>query len=384
MCILKKSIAPYVDEPFLFVETGINVYSFEELLFHCYHYWRESLNDVTGGGVAKWVQEKLELGFVAGKIDKIMRAQTPISEKYMQFLALEGYLDEDDLYMLEFKIMAWENKSELEKVKQQGDERLHAEDYEKALFYYEKLLEFGEDASVYNNIGCCCMKMGRLSQAEEYFQKAGALEPRNSRIKLNLSMLYSLQNRSSEAEEMLVELEKTDNDRNVQYYLGVLELRRNNMDKAEAYFNRAVDMGNTMDANAALSKIAMRKKDYVSAKRYIERITDKSSKQYLEHMAQINYALGDKAAALKNTEQLLIRSFDKASHWTMAAKLYRETGNLQKAANAVAKALELDAANEEAVFEDARLKKELGKHKDYQQQLGKIIDQWKAKYRVSV
>lgn len=383
MCDLKVSIPPYSDVPFHFIETGINVYSFEELLFHCYHKWKESLSDLKSGGVSLWVKDTLGLAFIAAQIDRLMTQDAMLSEKYLKFLSLEGYFDEDELLDLEHEIAAWENKSELEKLKQQGDERLYEKDYEKAVYYYEKLLNYGESAAIHNNIGCCYMKLGRFLDAEEHLRHAAMFDKRNAKIKLNTAMLYLLGNRESEARVLLLELEKTDNDRDVQYYLGDLELRCSDLKRAAEYFTRSAKMGNTADAYAALCKISLKTEDYEGARGYLEKIEDKTSSQYLENMAKINYITGDMKAALENAEQLLVRYFNNPAYWALAAKLYRETGDIEKAAASIAKAAEFDETNDAVIFESAKIKKALGKTLEYQSLLSRIVERWSSRYRLS-
>ena len=64
--------------PYRFPGTGIQVYSFEEVLYHVYHYWKQSVDDVVDSGLASWVHDSLGLSFLSARMKEISKIEKRI------------------------------------------------------------------------------------------------------------------------------------------------------------------------------------------------------------------------------------------------------------------------------------------------------------------
>jgi Tfp pilus assembly protein PilF len=80
-------------------------------------------------------------------------------------------------------------------------------------------------------------------------------------------------------------------------------------------------------------------------------------------------------------QKALITNKNSIDLWIRLAEYYRLNYDLQKATGAITKALELSKKNPRANLENARIKKALGKIKDYQVILNSVLVGFKEKYR---
>jgi len=72
---------------------------------------------------------------------------------------------------------------------QQGNQSYQAEDYQKALAAYERILQLGqENWQVYYNLGNACYKLRQPAQAILYYERAQRLNPDNEDIRFNLDL----------------------------------------------------------------------------------------------------------------------------------------------------------------------------------------------------
>lgn len=75
--------------------------------------------------------------------------------------------------------------------KAEADSAYAAEKYEQAIPIYEALLEKGEHADVYYNLGNCYYKTDRIAPAVLNYERAALLAPGNSDIRFNLELARS-------------------------------------------------------------------------------------------------------------------------------------------------------------------------------------------------
>jgi Tfp pilus assembly protein PilF len=105
------------------------------------------------------------------------------------------------------------------------------------------------------------------------------------------------------------------------------------------------------------------------------------TKELLVKQAYVYFASGNVPAAIKCIEKALMTNKSDAGLWVALAVYYRMDYDFQKAQAAVSTALNIDPFNEKALLENARIKKSLGKTKEYQEVLKNILSSLKKKYR---
>lgn len=72
--------------------------------------------------------------------------------------------------------------------KSEADSAFVHEEYEKAIDIYTGLLEQGESADIYYNIGNCYYKTDRIAKAILNYERAALLDPGDANIRFNLAM----------------------------------------------------------------------------------------------------------------------------------------------------------------------------------------------------
>jgi len=103
---------------YTFKETGIAVYSFEEALYHAYHHWQQSADDVASDAMCDWVQQ---LGHtnIAAKI-KAMHT-SGYMDRIIAFISCADYFSGDEITSLVQTLKIHEQKFEWERIKKHID-----------------------------------------------------------------------------------------------------------------------------------------------------------------------------------------------------------------------------------------------------------------------
>ena len=104
--------------PYVFRATGIAVYSLEEAMYHVFHYWRESLEDLQSGQIGTWVAE-LGLPDIAQNLIDPNEKQP--SALLIEFLQSINYFSTDDINSIKTSLHAWEQRQEWERLKERAD-----------------------------------------------------------------------------------------------------------------------------------------------------------------------------------------------------------------------------------------------------------------------
>jgi tetratricopeptide (TPR) repeat protein len=97
--------------------------------------------------------------------------------------------------------------------------------------------------------------------------------------------------------------------------------------------------------------------------------------------AELHAAAGNLPAAAKAVQLALINQSNNIELWVKLAKYYRMDYDLPKAESAITKALSIDAENERARLESARIKKAQGRTREYQGILNQVLKGFRQRYR---
>ena len=88
-----------------------------------------------------------------------------------------------------------------------------------------------------------------------------------------------------------------------------------------------------------------------------------------------------KDLALEAVQKSISKNKNYIYSWIALARFQRRNNCLEEAEKAISEALRIDAENEEAQIEAAKIQKELGKEKEYRQSLKELINKWVHRYR---
>ncbi|MDR1687210.1 MAG: tetratricopeptide repeat protein [Clostridiales bacterium] len=371
----------YASAAYTFKSTGIKVYSFEEALYHCYTYWKESADDFAAPEFIAWVRDTLNLAHIATKI-KPPTDGGDFAEKFLQFLLIADYFDSAQINDLKNRLKAWENSLEWERLKERADSLNAKDDAQKAYPLYKRALGFGENEGLFNNFAVCLMKLQKYEEAFEYLSRAYEMQPDNTDILVNYTEAAILSHNFNKAVALLKKLCEIKEDADVYYLYAQLYYETGDIRNASAYTEKALADKYDPYYVYRLADIYVQLRMYDEALQALNKIKDQD-RDFLVKQAEVYIAAGHIPAAIKCIERALFYSRTDSELWIRLALYYRLNYDTQKAQAAITTALNHDPFNEKALLESARIKKALGKTKDYQEILKNILNSLKKKYRES-
>ena len=370
--------------PFIFHSTGIRVYSLEEALYHTFHYWRESVDDFLSREMMTWVSE-MGLSFVVSKMQEIAE-EKHFTTRILGFLQLVTYFSPDELSSLQSTLEAWERRCEWEKLKERADYFVERGDPFKALPLYKRALQLEENVALLNNIGVAYMQMSLAKKAVTCLARAHTLEPDNISVMLHYIEAAILSKQFETAAQMLEKVESLAPDFvDISFLHGLMAYKQKNYSQALAYYEEAMKLDPT--ASYYVYKVADTYKamrQYKQALHVLSKIADKNAEYYVKE-AEVHAAAGDVPASLRCMRSAT--SGDGANNaglWAKLAEYYRHDYDWRRAEKAIAHALELSPDNDKVRLESTRIKKGLGRTREYQAGLTDMLKSFKGRYRTDV
>jgi len=373
------------ETPYRFTGTGIQVYSFEEVLYHVYHHWKQSVDDISAPNLVSWVQDTLGLSFIATKMKDIAQVES-FSERMLSFLALVEYFNEAELLELKPQLERWEKRLEWETYKERADDLMRRGEPSKAIALYRRALQFDENVPLLNNLSVAYMQIEAYETACMYLEQAQKLEPGNWELTLHYSEALIAAGRLEDAAKAIDHISATSPDSadgDILYLRGELSLKMGQSTESIAFFERAIALSQE-------EQYVFRLADVYATRRQFEKALDILAQFIPEKESNLTCLM--KEAELHNLADNLpsaISAIQKATEikpghlelWVRLARYHRLNYNIPKAEEAIAKALAIDASNERAVLENARIQKNMGRTKAYQQLLKGILAEFKTRYR---
>ena len=370
------------DAPYKFKVTGIRVFSFEEALYHSFAYWKQSSEDVFSDDFADWVNDGLGLKYLAARI-KTLRGVKSFGERFASFLRLVDFFDADEIEGLQGDLSRWEKRRDWEKLKERADYLMERNEPDKAAAFYLRAAALEENHAIYNNLGVALMKTGEYERAYRYLKQAEALSDNDRDVRLNLAEAAAYSGRYDEAAGLISAAgEIAQGAAEIPFLRGLLALQKNEYSKSISYFENAVALSGGGDAYYihCLSDVYAKMRQYEKALRTLESVANKDS-AYYEKQAEIYASSGDVPSSVRATLKALVTDNQSAELWLKLAAYHRRDYDLQKANAAITRSLSIDPENERAKLERARIKKAMGRTREYQAALGDILKGFKERYR---
>jgi len=368
--------------PFSFKTTGIRVYSFEEALYHVYHYWRESVDDILSDGMISWVGQ-MDLPLLATGMNDLKKKSSLVA-RVLGFLQLVDYFDRDELDQLKVDLQAWEQRNEWEQLKERADSLANHGQPGEALALYKRALNTAESALLLNNMGVAYMQLGAPKDAMRHLTRALALAPENFDILLHYTEAAILSGEYKTAGASLAQAEEQKpDDSGIPFLHGLMAHLKKNHNEALIYFKHAAKLSPEIDCYVyKIADVLCAIHQYDKALAALKRIPKKDAAFHAKE-AELHAATGSLPAAINALQQAL--TFGEAPILlTRLAAYHRQNHDLQKAEATIKKALAIAPDNNPALLESARIKKSLGRTRDYQAALNVLLKGLKEKYRASV
>ncbi len=185
--------------------------------------------------------------------------------------------------------------------------------FEKSLEKFERAKDADPDYhAVYNGYGLLYQRLGETSKAEKNFKKALKLNKNDSATMNNYGRFLCQSGRYDEAEKIFMNAASNPIYETPEIAItnaGTCSIVQGDLDKAEAHFRRALSI-NTKIATALIqmSQISYDKKNYLSARAYLQRYlaVAKHTSRSLWLGIRIENQLGDKD--LISSYSLLLRN----------------------------------------------------------------------------
>ena len=182
--------AKVAETPFTFLNTKVEIYTYEELCFYIYNNTMLISKSALSDKLFNWIREELGMEELADKLVGMMNKTT-----YAQDLLIE-ILSEGDYYTLEEiknYAEAWQKYRKLDKLqraKLKADGYLAYRRYIKAATFYDDILdEIDEDrdpifvGNIYHNRAVAASNNMDLEDAKKYFMKAYELNENMDSLK---------------------------------------------------------------------------------------------------------------------------------------------------------------------------------------------------------
>jgi tetratricopeptide (TPR) repeat protein len=375
-CVSQQPDAP----PFAFKATGIRVYSFEEALYHVYHYWRESVDDVLSDAMVTWVTD-LGLTYIAARMKDLVKVDS-FADRMAGFLRLAEYFDEAEMAELRVNLTRWETRREWEQLKERGDYFLKRNDPAKALPLYRRALQYDENVPLLNNLAVAHMRLSAYAEALRFLARARSLEPENRILTLHYAEAAILCGEYKRGANALQQAQNKGLSPDIPYLYGLMAYERQDYPAALERFEEAINQDASVPLYAyKMADTYLHMRQYDNALDALKRV-DQPDGEYHAKKAEIYAAYGNHPAAIRAIQQALASpGGDSVNMWVRLAALYRRDYDLERANAAIVRALSLDADSDTARLENARIKRGLGRMREYQAGLADVLRGFKQRYR---
>ena len=207
-----------------------------------------------------------------------------------------------------------------------GSSELLNEEYTNALISLKRANELrSKDTKILNNLGMAYYFKNDLKTAKKHLQDAIDADSDNMDAKSNLAAIYMQEDNLAQAEKMYEEISLVltyQYQFRILYNLGVIQLKKNNEDKALAFFKDSLKAdSNYCSANYQLGLIYKKRKNFELALENFKAATKGSCYQYpAPHFAQALTLLEDGQYQMANEKfKHIINSFPQ-SEFAKAAK----------------------------------------------------------------
>lgn len=372
----------YNNSGFSFRSTGITVYTFEEALYHVFHYWRESVDELLSEGMIAWVSE-LGLSYITARLKEISREKN-FTLRIINFLQVIDYFSDSQLDSLKASLKKWEMRLEWEKLKERADYLVNRGEPAKAIALYKQALKLEENVTLLNNIGVAYMQLGENETALHHLTRGRTIEPQNFDLLLHYTEAAILSGQHKKARQALAKADTiAPNCADVSFLHGLGAYTQKDYVNALAYYQDAVRISpNTPYYIYQVANVYKTMRQYQKALEVLDMIEVKDSTYYVKE-AEIHSAAGDTPAALRCMRKVTDSTGDGIV-WAKLAEYYRKDYNWQMAEQAIDRALKLAPENDLVRLENARIKKGLGRIREYQHELAEVLKGIKEQYRVGL
>lgn len=175
LCGLKEATNPYYIK-----ESGINIYSLEELCFYIYNNIYILNGDFINDELIGFIRYEIKETELADMLTDMLGSNAELTDMLITVLKYVDYYSDDEIEQLIDEVKVLNTKNVYERYKQRGDSFLNNKKYYRALENYLKIIEGQRDftlpgifyVKIYHNAGVALAKMFLYGQAAVFFETA--------------------------------------------------------------------------------------------------------------------------------------------------------------------------------------------------------------------
>ncbi|MCR5293283.1 MAG: hypothetical protein K6E28_10460 [Eubacterium sp.] len=178
------------ENPFTFLNTKVEIYSYEELCFYIYNNTvlisKASLSDK----LFNWIRDELGMTQLSDRLFAIANKSYHAQDLLVEILSAGDYVDADEIKEYTEAWQKYRKLSEHQKLKLKADGYLGYRRYIKAATIYDGIIDDEADiddliflGNVYHNRGVAAAGNFELEEAKKYFLKAYEMNNNHSSLK---------------------------------------------------------------------------------------------------------------------------------------------------------------------------------------------------------
>lgn len=165
--------------PYIFDNTKVEVYSYEELAYYIYNNGAIIYKDHLNYRLSRWIREELELTKLADEMDRLFDKGSILLDIMVEILTAKNYYTIDEVKAFIKKYELFRQMDEYERIKIKGDCFLNYKRYIKAIDIYDEIIYKQDEISnntlignVYHNRGVALANNLELDDAKISFLSA--------------------------------------------------------------------------------------------------------------------------------------------------------------------------------------------------------------------
>lgn len=169
-----------VKHPFFIDKLGIHIYSSEELCYVIVNHPFVAMDNFVDEELIAFIRNELGQGFLAGKLENMIAARTPVDDMLVTILQENDYYSSKEIHKFSQSLSSYRRMNRAELTKVMGDYYFHQKKYGTAIQYYERILNEwrlksisnGFTAAVWNNIAASYAGIFWFDKAMEAYEMA--------------------------------------------------------------------------------------------------------------------------------------------------------------------------------------------------------------------
>lgn len=167
-------------QPYYMEETGINIYSMEELSYYISGNVYLLDRSLMCESLCAWIEKQMNRLELADKLRESIRTEAKLSDFVFYILQDTAYCTMKEMQDIVFAVRQMEQKTDFECDKIRADQLMEKEKYLAAIYRYKHLLEEADTeetsevlrGSIWHNLGTAYARLFLFEEANQCFQRA--------------------------------------------------------------------------------------------------------------------------------------------------------------------------------------------------------------------